>query len=86
MSQKVEILEEKLRKYFPYWLDISVKKIKEEIVNDANIIIIIDGADQFIDQSGKDTSAKFWLPRFFPLGVKIILTVSKGSLTHQYLQ
>ena len=45
MSQKVEILEEKLRKYFPYWLDISMKKIQQEIVNDANIIIIIDGAD-----------------------------------------
>jgi predicted homoserine dehydrogenase-like protein len=75
----VEILEEKLRKYFPYWLDISIKKIKEQIVNDANIIIIIDGVDQFIDSSGKDTVAKFWLPTRLPLRVKMILTVKKES-------
>ena len=29
MSQKIEILEEKLRKYFLYFLDNAINKIKE---------------------------------------------------------
>ncbi len=28
INQKVELLEEKLRKYFSYWLDLCSRKIK----------------------------------------------------------
>jgi hypothetical protein len=38
ITQKVELLEEKLRRYFAYWLELSNKELEQQIIKDANII------------------------------------------------
>lgn len=50
----MELLEEKLRKYFAYWLNVCNNKIENAIIEDAKviygkIIIIIEGIDHFVD-------------------------------------
>jgi hypothetical protein len=51
IKQKVEVNEEKIRRYFSYWLDITSQKIeKENIGYDTAekqvLIIVIDGIEE----------------------------------------
>lgn len=51
---KVDLLEEKLRKYFAYWLTHCSDKIDKELkygdkVHYDKVIIIIEGVDLFTD-------------------------------------
>lgn len=49
INQKVELVEEKLRKYFPYQLEICHETIKQQVFEDVKIILIIEGVDRFRD-------------------------------------
>lgn len=56
IKQGVDLLEEKIRKYFAYWLDTCSTEIEKQQVllssNDifSKIIVVIEGVDKFIDQ------------------------------------
>ncbi|CAD8176209.1 unnamed protein product [Paramecium pentaurelia] len=94
IGQKVELLEEKLRKYFAYWLDICNSHIENQILKEAKtlynrVILIFEGVNHFVDQGNgipKEANVSFWLPQFFPSRIKVILTASKNSGAMQYLQ
>lgn len=54
ITQKVELLEEKLRRYFAYWLELCNKELETQIQRDAKniydkIILIFEGIDHFTD-------------------------------------
>lgn len=83
----MELLEEKLRKYFFYWLDICARKIKDTVVYDGKIIIVIEGIENFIEpETRKESSLKFWLPSSFPQGVRVIVTAEPDSRSAEYLR
>lgn len=76
----MELVEEKLRKYFYYWLDVCSRKIKKNVLYDANVIIVLEGIDLFVDsETGEEPSTKFWLPKTFPERIKCIVTVNPNS-------
>ena len=86
IKQKVELLEEKIRKNFYYWLDICSRKMKKNVDFDGDILIIIEGIEHFRSEDGDEESdLKFWLPKIFPDRVKFILTCDRNSSSHAYL-
>lgn len=87
IKQKVELLEEKLRKNFYYWLDLCSRKIQREVTFDGDIIIIIEALEQFKDRdSGRDQESNlmFWLPRIFPDRVRFIVTADPKCESYTY--
>ncbi|EGR26947.1 TPR repeat protein [Ichthyophthirius multifiliis] len=93
IDQKVELLEEKLRKYFSYWLnhcsDKLEKQLKQgEVVLYDKIIIIIEAIDQFVESTSNNREANivFWLPRCFPEKIRVIVTCDKQSNANEYFQ
>lgn len=86
IRQRVDLLEEKIRKYFAYWLDTCSSEIeKQQVVLSTQdiyekIVIVIEGVDKFIDsETGKEANIAFWLPEFFPKNVRVICTVGAAS-------
>lgn len=86
IRQRVDLLEEKIRKYFAYWLDTCSSEIeKQQVVLSTHdiyekIVIVIEGVDKFIDsETGKEANIAFWLPEFFPKNVRVICTVGAAS-------
>lgn len=53
IKQKVELLEEKIRKNFYYWLDLCSRKIKKNVTFDGDIIIIIESIESFKEQEAE---------------------------------
>lgn len=54
---------------------------------DGDIILVLEGVDNFQDEDSKAESAlKFWLPKFFPERVRVILTASPNSKSKEYLK
>lgn len=54
---------------------------------DGDIILVLEGVDNFHDEDSKSESAlKFWLPKFFPKRVRVILTASPNSKSKEYLK
>jgi hypothetical protein len=87
IKQKVELLEEKIRKNFFYWLDLCSRKIQKNVTFDGNIIILIEGIEHFKDiETGRESNLKFWLPKVFPDRIKFIITAEKNSSSHHYLK
>ena len=87
IKQKVELLEEKLRKNFYYWLDLCSRKILKEVTFDGDIIIIIEALEQFKDpDSGLESNLRFWLPRVFPNRIRFIVTADPGCDSYAYLK
>eukprot|EP01017_Pseudomicrothorax_dubius_P048908 TRINITY_DN9001_c0_g2_i1.p1 TRINITY_DN9001_c0_g2~~TRINITY_DN9001_c0_g2_i1.p1 ORF type:complete len:336 (-),score=56.78 TRINITY_DN9001_c0_g2_i1:34-1041(-) len=87
MDQKVELLEEKLRMYFAYWLEICDMKIKREVVNECIVILIFEGIDSFIDlYTRKESVVSFWLPKCFPDRFKVIVTANSSSSAMSYFR
>jgi hypothetical protein len=93
INQTVDLLEEKIRKYFAYWLDICSSEIQKQQViycsQDiySKIVIVIEGVDKFTDfETGKEANIAFWLPEFFPKNVKVICTVDENSESLEYFQ
>jgi len=84
---KVELLEEKIRKNFSYWLDLCSKKAAKSVVYDGKIIIVLEGLEYFKDfETKKESNIKFWLPKAFPKNVRIIVTASKSSKSYEHLR
>ena len=51
------------------------------------IILIIEGIDHFIDPlTNQEAIVAFWLPRFFPKHVRIIITGDKASNSYKYFE
>lgn len=87
IKQKVELLEEKLRKNFYYWLDLCSRKVEKEVTFDGDIIIIIEALEQFKDHdSGLESNLRFWLPRIFPNRIRFIVTADPGCESYAYLK
>lgn len=85
IKQKVELVEEKLRKNFLYWLDVCSRKVIKNTVYDGNIIIILEGVENFIDfDTRKESSIKFWLPKTFPNRIKVIVTCEPKSRSNEH--
>ena len=86
IKMKVELLEEKIRKNFSYWLDLCSKKADKSVVYDGKIIIVLEGLEYFKDfETQRESNIKFWLPKSFPKNVRIIVTASKDSKSFEHL-
>lgn len=83
----MELLEERLRKFFMYWLDLASRKAEKETTFDGNIIIVIEGIDSLEEQdsSHKEAHPKFWLPKVLPDRVRVIVTADAQSKANRYL-
>lgn len=80
IHQKIELETEKLRRYFSFWLDVSSRKLSKRIVDDSQIVLVIEGADKFINiQSLEFIPLDFWLPTIFPDRIRCIITVDSDS-------
>lgn len=87
INQKVELLEEKIRKNFNYWLELCSQKADSSVVYDGKVILIIEGLESFKDfDTGTESNIKFWLPKTFPKNIKVVTTAAKGSKSYKYLK
>ena len=87
INQKVELLEEKIRKNFNYWLELCSQKADNSVVYDGKVVLIIEGLESFKDfDTGTESNIKFWLPKIFPKNIKVITTAAKGSKSYKYLK
>ena len=87
IKQRVQLLEEKLRKFFAYWLDITSRKLNKTVNYDGNVILLYDQIDLMEEQeSGKESIAKFWLPGKFPSRVNCIVSCQTDSKNYQYFK
>jgi hypothetical protein len=83
IGQKVELHEEKLRNYFAYWLDVCDQKIERQVIENVDkifskIILVFEGIDYFVDRgTNKEGNISFWLPKYFPKNVKVIVTADR---------
>ena len=90
IGQKVELHEEKIRKYFAYWLDVCNQRIENQSFQNIDliyekIILVFEGIDYFFDRnSGKEGNIAFWLPKYFPKNVKVIVTADGESESMRY--
>lgn len=56
------------------------------IIYDGQIIIIIEGLHYFTEFGSKrESEIKFWLPKYFPKRIRVIVTASKNSKTYANL-
>lgn len=75
----MDLNEEKLRRYFKYWLEVASDHIEKEFVGYARtevpkVVIVIEGVDECLDSKGNLVENQFWLPQQIPKNVKLILT------------
>ena len=69
LKQPVDLLEENIRKFFGYWLDIVSSEVeKQQVIFCAQeiyqkVVIVIEAVDRFTDQeNSKEANIAFWLP------------------------
>ncbi|CAD8174304.1 unnamed protein product [Paramecium pentaurelia] len=93
IKQKVELLEEKLRRYFQYWLEICSRQLEQQIINGAEIIydkviLVFEGIDNFreILDMHREANVNFWLPKYFPTNIKVIVTAERQSSSMRLLK
>lgn len=77
-------MEETLRKYFPYWLEVCSKTLEQNCISEGvdtnkKILLVFEGVDHLVDFKEDDVMPSFWLPTIFPKNIKIITTASTGS-------
>jgi hypothetical protein len=83
IGQKVELHEEKLRKYFSYWLQVCNDTIENQVINNPEIIyekiiLVFEGIDYFADRdTNREGNIAFWLPKYFPKHIKVIVTADR---------
>lgn len=86
----MELLEEKLRVYFQYWLNVCSNSLTKQVLDDKQdtydkIILVIEGIDKFIDQqTNSEALVSYWLPKFFPNRIRVIVTADQGSEALKY--
>lgn len=57
------------------------------MIYDGEIILVLEGVDNFHDDDSKnESSLKFWLPKYFPERIRVIITASPGSKSKGYLK
>ncbi|CAD8209657.1 unnamed protein product [Paramecium pentaurelia] len=93
IKQKVELLEEKLRRYFQYWLEICSRQLEQQIINGApiiydKVILVFEGIDNFreILDMHREANVNFWLPKYFPSNIKVIVTAERQSASMKLLK
>jgi hypothetical protein len=92
ISQKVELHEEKLRRYLAYWLEVCDRSIESQAINNVDqqyekVILIFEGVNYFVDRdSQREGNISFWLPITFPAHIRVIISVDKGSHSLEYLK
>ncbi|CAK69854.1 unnamed protein product (macronuclear) [Paramecium tetraurelia] len=93
IKQKVELVEEKLRRYFHYWLEICSRELEQQFLNGAKVIydkviLIFEGIDNFRDMLDvhREANVSFWLPKYFPKNIKVIVTAEKNSNSMRILK
>lgn len=70
---------------FPFWLDISSKKLEKAQIFDSKINIIFESIEkQKEEDKTKKNLIKYWFPRVFPERVNCIVTTLAGSPSDQY--
>ncbi len=83
ITQKIELQEEKLRRYFNYWLEVCDRKLERQLIEGETdyrqIIVILEGIDCFLDDSGNESVIPFWLPELLPPRIRFIVTARKHS-------
>lgn len=75
----MDLNEEKLRRYFKYWLEVASDHIDKQFLGYAReevpkVVIVIEGIDECLDSKGNLVENEFWLPHHIPKNVKLILT------------
>ena len=78
VDKRVEILNDQLRTNFRRWLELANKLHKETMERNTQIIMILDGAEKFMDEFGQEESAD-WIPIAFPEKFKVIISVQRKS-------
>lgn len=89
----MDLLEENIRKFFSYWLDIvSAEVEKQQVIYCAEeiyqkVVIVIEAVDRFTDsETGKEANIAFWLPERFPKNVKVVVSARRHSESIQHLE
>jgi len=87
VSQKVELLEDKLERYFHYWLDVCSRALAAKIVDDSTIILVFEGINLFRDpDTREEANVGLWLPKHFPARIKVIITAESDSAALTYFE
>ncbi|CAD8193095.1 unnamed protein product [Paramecium octaurelia] len=93
IKQKVELLEEKLRRFFQYWLEICSRQLDQQIINGApiiydKVILVFEGIDNFREllDMHREANVNFWLPKYFPTNIKVIVTAERQSASMKLLK
>jgi hypothetical protein len=79
IEQRVDLNDEKLRRYFKYWLEVVSDLIEKEYLGYVKteipkVVVIIEGIDECFDSKGNLVDTEFWLPHEIPKNIKLILT------------
>lgn len=80
IKQKVELVEEKIRRNFSYWLELVQQQMDKSVIYDGQVIILIEGIHNFKEfGTDQESEIKFWLPKNFPKRIRVIVTVDKDK-------
>jgi len=87
INQKLELTEEKIRKFFAYWLNLCDSYVGKENQNSPlfyqkiynKVILVIEGIDQLFDSERRSAIVSVWLPKFFPRNFRVIVTANSSS-------
>jgi len=57
------------------------------VVYDGQVILVIEGLHNFVEfETKQESEIKFWLPKYFPRRVRVIVTVDSRSKSFNYLK
>ena len=56
------------------------------MVYDGKVILIIEGLESFRDHENIQSNIKFWLPKHFPLSIRVITSAAKSSKSYRHLK
>lgn len=60
--------------------------LSNSIIYDGQVILIIEGLNYFTEFGSKrESEIKFWLPKYFPKKIRVIVTANKASKTYSNL-
>ena len=86
IKQKVELVEEKIRRNFSYWLELCQQQMEKSVIYDGQVILLIEGIHNFKEfGTDQESEIKFWLPKYFPKRIRVIVTVDSDKKSLQNL-
>lgn len=91
INQKVETNEEKLRRFFPYWMEVCSKALQKKNLEEGKsrarrIILVICGVDSFTNENGEPLLPGYWLPETFPEGIKLLVSANERAPTPNFFK